>query len=114
MKNEMFKEMYNGSWFTIEGIKMSDHEIMKKEITKIFNEREIGIPQKWYSFTGKEMNTMYNLTGSNQYKDDLGFLACSLDGLYIPKLAMFRLVYADRFKWFDDIVDNNQRREKNE
>jgi len=55
------------------------------------------------------MNDYYNLTGSNAYQNSLNFLAFSLDNLNINKLAMFKLRCQDR--WFDDIVDNNRRRE---
>ena len=36
-------------------------------------------------------------------------MAFPLDGLDVNKLAMFKLQMRDR--WFDDIVDNNARRE---
>ena len=51
-----------------------------------------------------------SLLGSNRYPDDLVFLAFSLDGLDVGKLAMFKLRFGAR--WFDDIVENNARREE--
>ena len=70
----------------------------------------IGTIKEWESFKGKEMNNEFHLTGSNAYQNDLTFLAFSLEGLDIGKLAIFKLQMGDR--WFDDIVDNNQRREE--
>ena len=70
----------------------------------------IGVPKKFNTWTGKEMNDEYKLTGDNRYRNDLNFLAFSLDGLNIGKLAIFKLHMGDR--WFDDIVDNNARREE--
>ena len=55
------------------------------------------------------LNDEFNLTGTNRYPDDLHCLAFSLNGLDIGKLAMFKLDWGDR--WFDDIVDNDRRRE---
>lgn len=55
------------------------------------------------------MNEVYMLTGNNAYTNRFTFLMFPLDGLDISKLAIFRLQARD--KWFDDIVDNNQRRE---
>lgn len=56
------------------------------------------------------MNTHYGLSGKNAYQEDLTCLMFPLDGLDCGRLAMFRLRAQD--KWFDDIVDNNQRREE--
>ena len=78
-------------------------------VTELLTEKEIGIPQKWMSFTGKQMNDVFGLTGKNRYKSRLTFLAFSLDGLDIGKLAMFKLRFGAH--WFDDIVDNNAARE---
>lgn len=56
------------------------------------------------------MNEEYDLEGNNAYPDDLNFLAFSLEGLDIGKLAIFKLQAQDR--WFDDIVDNNRSRQE--
>ena len=107
----MFETMYKGSWYTIEGAggDLSDWE---KGYQKMLDEQEIGTIRTFVSFSGKEMNEHYGLTRSNRYQDDLTFLAFPLDGLDVGKLAMFKIAMGDR--WFDDIVDNNARREKGE
>ena len=106
---DKFDEMYNGSWYTVIGLCKEDHEKYKDYIKKELNEKNIGTPKKFHSFTGKEMNEKYNLTGDNRYQDNLDFIAFSLDGLNISKLAMYKLNSGAR--WFDDIVENNYRRE---
>ena len=56
------------------------------------------------------MNEFYGLTGNNAYNDELTCLMFSLNTLDVAKLAIFRLQAED--KWFDDIVDNNRRRQE--
>ena len=61
------------------------------------------------SFKGSAVNAEFGLTGDNRYDDNLTFLAFPLDGLDVGKLAIFKLQMGDR--WFDDVVDNDLRRE---
>jgi len=100
------------SAFTIEGAG-GDLAEWVTGVTELLTEKEIGTPQKWMSFTGKQMNDVFRLTGKNRYKSWLIFLAFSLDGLDIGKLAIFKLQFGAR--WFDDIVGdivgNNAERE---
>lgn len=103
-----FEKLYDGSWFTIEGAG-GDLNEWKTGLQNMFNDRNIGTVQEWITFKGKEMNEFGHLTGDNAYPDDLTFLSCSLDGLNVGSLAMFKLEFGAR--WFDDIVDNNARRE---
>ncbi|MED4061724.1 hypothetical protein [Priestia megaterium] len=104
-----FNKMYNGSYYTIEGAG-GDLNEWKDGYQKMLTEQGIGTITEWVEFTGKEMNDTYGLTGNNRYPDNFQFLAFSLDGLDVSKLAMFKLRMRDR--WFDDIVDNNLRRER--
>ena len=103
-----FKELYNGSWFTIEGAG-GDLNEWKEGLQGMFDEEGIGTIQEWASYKGKDMNKYFKLTGNNAYPNDLTFLSFNLDGLDIGKLAMFKIRFGAR--WFDDIVDNNARRE---
>ena len=75
----------------------------------MLTEAGIGLPKEWYTFTGGQMNEVFGLTGDNRYDPTLAFLAFPLDGLDCGKLALFRLREGD--KWFDDIVDNQNRQE---
>ena len=109
IRNDILRAAYEGSYYTIEGAG-GDPQEWKDGIGSALREQGIGEVTKWISFTGKDMNDEFNLTGSNRYPDSLHFLAFPLDGLDISKLAMFKLMMGDR--WFDDIVDNNARREE--
>lgn len=105
---DIFLRMYMGSWYTITGCG-GDLDEWKQGYQEMLDAEHIGVVMEWHDFTGLEMNNRYGLTGENRYPDDLHFLAFSLDGLDIGKLAIFKLTHRDR--WFDDIVDNNQYRE---
>ena len=76
----------------------------------MLDEQNIGTIKEWVEFSGKDMNDYYELTNSNRYQDNLHFLAFSLDGLDVSKLAVFKIRMQDR--WFDDIVDGNRAREE--
>lgn len=106
---ELFEKAYEGSYYTITGCG-GNLEDWKSGYQKMLTEQGIGKISKWFWFTGKSMNDVYNLTGNNRYPDDSNFLMFPLDGLDIAKLAMFKLQMRDR--WFDDIVDNDARREE--
>lgn len=103
-----FDKMYSGSWYTITGVGGDETE-WKDGYQKLLDEQGIGTIKEWVEFTGAEMNTRYGLTGDNAYPDDLHFLAFPLDGMDVPKLAIFKMRMQDR--WFDDIVDNNTERQ---
>lgn len=104
-----FEKMYKGSYYTITGCG-GNLEEWKDGYNKMLNGHGIGAPTEWIHFTGKEMNEEYSLKGDNAYPDDLNFLAFSLEGLDIGKLAIFKLEAMDR--WFDDIVDNNRSKQE--
>lgn len=105
---DQFERMYALSWYTITGCG-GDLNEWKEGYEKELLEQGIGAITEWAHFTGKQMNEHYGLTGSNRYPDNLNFLAFSLSGLNVGTLAMFKLNHGDR--WFDDVVDNNERRE---
>ena len=107
--NETFRKAYDGSYYTIEGAG-GDLQEWKDGYSDMMQEAGIGKPAEWIEFTGKAMNDEFHLHGDNAYPDDLHFLAFPLDGLDAGKLSMFKLHMGDR--WFDDIVDNNARREE--
>lgn len=106
---ELFEKAYAGSYYTITGCG-GDLEEWKNGYQKLLDREDIGPIKEWVTFSGKDMNDFYNLTGDNRYPDGLTFLAFPLDGLNAAKLSVFKLMHGDR--WFDDIVDNNRRREE--
>lgn len=103
-----FEEMYNGWYYTITGAGGSLEEWVQG-YNEMLDEQGIGTPEYWVTFKGADMNQYYGLTGDNRYIDGLNFLAFPLNGLNTSRLAMFKLKMADR--WFNDICDNNARRE---
>jgi len=109
IKNETLKKAYDGSYYTITGAG-GDLNEWKNGYAEMLKERNIGTITEWVEFTGADMNNEFKLTGDNRYADDLHFLAFSLDGLNIGKLAMFKIQMQDR--WFDDIVGNAVYRER--
>ena len=55
------------------------------------------------------MNEQYGLTGTNAYKDDLPIVSFSLKDFDARPITFIRFGFGGR--WFDDVVDNNARRE---
>jgi len=108
-REEIFNAAYAGSYYTIIGCGGELAE-WTAGYTQLLEEFGIGKPTRLITFTGADMNAHYGLTGSNAYQENLTCLMFPLDGLDCGCLAMFRLRAQD--KWFDDIVDNNQRREE--
>lgn len=103
MKNDILREAYDGSYYTISGAG-GNLQDWKDGYQNLLNEEGIGKVSKWAEFTGQDVNNEFNLTDDNKYPDNFQFLAFPLDGLDIPKLAMFKIKMRDR--WFDDIIDN--------
>jgi hypothetical protein len=103
----IIEELNNlGSALTLEGLAedsipdfmnwVKEHTPMKREIA--------------YIIKGKTMNDVYMLTGNNKYPDD-----CTIVSIKLEDMEDFNAVVIPRFeigaRWFDDIVDNNVRRE---
>lgn len=103
-----FRKMYEGSWFTIIGAGGDINE-WKEGLQNMLTEENIGTITEWATFKGIDYNSYYETTGDNRYPDDITFLAFSIEGLNIGRLAMFKLRMGGR--WFDDVVDNDMRRE---
>ena len=99
-------ELYNDSALTIEGLSsdsIPDFVNHIDKLTKLHTKRA-------YVTSGKQMNTFCSCTGSNRYPDDLNIVSIKLSDM-----ANYENVIISRFsfggRWFDDIVDNNKRRE---
>ena len=102
---EQLDKLYNNSAFTIEGLaEQSIKDLMNwlSENTDFTTDEPIV-----YVIKGKAMNEVYELVGSNAYKDDLTII--SVIGINQIKIAIPRFSVGAR--WFDDIVDNNESRE---
>lgn len=104
--DEMLDEFYNASAFTFEGLVVNKPDM--EELMEYLKGRDYtpGDNVAWYWFNGDVMNKKYGLTGDNAYSDNLTFLV--IPDYYNP---MVKLQLGAR--WFDDIVDNNARRQLN-
>lgn len=108
---EQLDQMYKGSYYTITGAGGELSE-WTKGYTEYLQQEQIGTPKEFFIFKGDQMNHKYQLAGSVAYDKDLTFISFPLDDLDVGKLAMFKIRMQDR--WFDDIVDNNERHMKGE
>lgn len=108
-REEIFSAAHKGSYYTILGCGGGLDE-WTTGYTQFLEKAGIGTPKQFITFRGADMNMNYGLIGNNAYQDNLTCLMFPLDGLNAGRLAMFRLRMGD--KWFDDIVDNNRRRQE--
>jgi len=104
LTTEQVKELAKTSAYTITGAG-GDLDKWTTGYTKLLNEQGIRTPKNWFTFCGEQMNAAFELAGDCRFKSDITFLAFTLDGLNIGKLAIFKMRMEDR--WFDDIVDNS-------
>lgn len=103
---DQLDQMYKGSYYTITGAGGDLQEWVNGYIDYLQKD-EIGTPKEFFIFKGEDMNRKYQLSDPVAYNKDLTFISFPLDHLDVGKLAMFKIRMRDR--WFDDIVDNNER-----
>lgn len=103
---EDLKALYDDSALTMTGLKLEsikDFVGWVEGYTKLLRRRV-------YVVSGKVMNTYCGNTGDNAYADDLNLVAIKLSDIAdYTKIVLPRFQVGGR--WFDDIVDNNKRRE---
>ena len=102
-------ELYEGSAFTSEGLSADDESLGKlaewvKNLTAFKRE-------DFYIIEGKTMNREYNLTGTNAYPEKDCTLVCIKLTDLVKPLALTMPRFQVGGRWFDDVVDNNARRE---
>lgn len=111
----MFDKLYEGSAFTWEGLHMPDEDEAQIILDWFCDQGFVdGCNAPGYDFafhrtTGRDFNEKYRLTGDNAYPDDLTIVSMENDLLEIGKMIPIQIKFGAR--WFDDIVDNNARRE---
>ena len=103
---EELSALYEQSALTWEGLIATEDELGNVE-TWINNHGAGGPDLAFHIIKGELMNEVYQLTVDNAYPKDLTLV--SVTGVDQMKLAIPRLQVGGR--WFDDIVDNNARRE---
>ena len=108
---EQLDDLIKDSALTWEGLKM-DTEADYKQVTDWMRARGANPKtENVYITTGKTMNTLENLSGSNAYPDDLSIVSFKLSEIKnAMKLTLARFEVGGR--WMDDIVDNNRSREE--
>lgn len=104
---EDLKALYDDSALTMTGLKVEsipDFVGWVEGYTKLLRRRV-------YVVSGKVMNTYCGNTGDNAYANDLNLVAIKLSDIAdYTKIVLPRFQVGGR--WFDDIVDNNKRREE--
>lgn len=106
------EELRNKSAFTFIGAGGNLNDWMIG-INDILKQHLINQVSRFYTWNGKLMNDMYELTQNNAYQDDLTFLAFDITEIpmdQIGKLSMLKLAMGAR--WLDDIIDNDLARER--
>ena len=79
----------------------------------IKNLSEISNPLNMYIIKGKQMNEEYGLSGKNKYPNELRIVSVMLEDIkQVEKIVIPR--FEINGKWFNDIVDNDVRREGRE
>lgn len=99
--------LYEQSALSIEGLPpefIPDFMERLKQDTEVMRERV-------FIIKGKVMNKMYHLTGSNAYRDNFNIVSIALEDINPWPIINRKFLFGGR--WFDDIVDNNLRREIN-
>lgn len=103
---EDLDELYNCSALTFEGCKVNKENI--DFLTKWLVDNGVNVDNMELVVTnGKLMNETYDLRSSNAYKNDLTIIS-------VVNISNIGGIILKRFElggyWFDDIVDNNIRR----
>lgn len=103
-------ELYEKSALTFEGTIVDDENL--NWLIEWFEEHNCKmLKENFYVISGRQMNQKYHLTGSNAYPDSLTILCVKLEDL-----SSVKNIVIPRFelngRWFNDVVDNNLRREK--
>ena len=106
---EQLKALYNQSALTWEG--MSTDEDNLNAIKKWLDQHGaifVGREPIFHITMGRLMNKVYGLHGDNAYPNDLTIV--SVTNINTLAIALARFQVGGR--WFDDIVNNNARREE--
>ena len=107
IKYGTFKELYDNSALTFEGLDSSE-----KNLNDMYSFLEQhGLKKReCYIISGAEMNKHYHLTDSNAYPDDISIVCIKLENFDSSMVMNAR--FSSGGRWFDDIVDNNRARQR--
>jgi len=104
---ETLNRLYNGSALTLEGLNADDIDSLLDYVDEV-----AGLKNRTaYKISGATMNNAYKLTDDNAYPDNLTIVCVALEDIKdVDSIVMARFDFGGR--WFDDVVDNNARREE--
>lgn len=105
---EQLDVLYNQSALTWEGLSLDEENLTDVRNWLKEHKAIVHVEPDFHIIKGKFMNEVYNLTGDNAYPEELNIV--SVTDIDQNKIAIPRFKVEGR--WFDDIVDNNLRREK--
>ena len=106
---DQFKKLYMGEALCKEGLKLdkNDPDSAQKIANFLVNNYGAKQPVHMYWFLGKDVNKLFDLKGDNAYNNDFNFLAIDLND--IPNnYDIYALKSNMGFRYFSDIVDNNE------
>lgn len=106
--HEQLQHLYDNSALTSIGLDLSGLD----EYVEWVEENSKETVSEVFVISGKLMNSNYDLHGDNAYPDDLNIVSIVLGAEGLSNIAIKRFELGSR--WFDDIVDNNSRRECDE
>lgn len=106
---EELDALYLCSALTIEGLSADEENLSLylealKELTTVKKNR-------FYVISGKLMNETYHLTNENAYPDDLTIVSMKNGEDIEVNTALCLQRFQFDGRWFDDVVDNNARKE---
>jgi hypothetical protein len=102
--------LYRNNDLVNEGLYISNDTDAQAFTNKVFELADLDCDKLIiYTFTGKLMNSTYDLAGSNKYPDSLHFCGVPLNPFI--KDGKYMEMKSRGFRYFNDIVDNNEYRE---
>ena len=100
-------KLYENSALTIEGLAEESYGDLIEWV-----KRHTAVKaERLYVIEGFVMNLLYGLTGNNAYPTDAHIVCMMLDDMENAS-AIFLPRFEIKGRWFDDVVDNNRRREE--
>lgn len=109
---KQFEMLYESNALTLQGLDDTDKNLYAFA-NWIKNLSEISNPLNMYIIKGKQMNEEYGLSEKNKYPNELRIVSVMLEDIkQVEKIVIPR--FEIHGKWFNDIVDNDVRREGRE
>lgn len=103
---DILDSFYNCSALTLEGLDLDSLNDYAEYLDKICGLNDNAV---FHVIKGSYMNDYYMLSGTNAYPDDLSIVVIRPECLKVPSaIIVKRFEFGGR--WFDDVVDNNKRR----